>query len=114
VASAIDPAPALRREPGFTYGPARTPSSLLEVVTVRQDPAQEQEWLPESDPVDGALTAVGLAMVQPLPTAASLGLPARARVVAFPVATPLLAALVAVDRQEGFRRRAARSTLVTI
>jgi ABC-type uncharacterized transport system permease subunit len=84
------------------------------VVTVRQDPAQEQEWLQENNLIYGALIAVGVVMVQPFLTAASLGLSARVCVVAFSVAIPLLAALVVVNRREVFRHRAARSPLVTI
>ena len=81
---------------------------------MRQDPAQEQEWLQENNLIYGALIGVGVVMVQPFLTAASLDLPARVCVVALSVAIPLLAVLVVVNRQEVFRRRAAGSTLVTI
>jgi fatty acid desaturase len=60
------------------------------------------------------LIAIGIYMVQPFLTAASLDLSARICVIAFSVAIPLLAALVMVNRQEAFRRRRARSILVAI
>ncbi|HET6750226.1 MAG TPA: hypothetical protein VFL71_13305 [Actinomycetes bacterium] len=69
-------------------------------MTVRQDPAQEQEWLQENNVIYGALIGVGVVMVQPFLTAASLDLPARVCVVALSVAIPLLAVLVVVNRQE--------------
>jgi hypothetical protein len=53
-------------------------------------------------------------LVAPFLTAASLDLPAKVCVVAFSVAIPLLAALVIVNRQEVFRRRATTSVLATI
>jgi hypothetical protein len=80
----------------------------------RQDPRQEQEWLRQLSLVYSGLIAIGVYMVQPFLTAASLDLSARICVVAFSVAIPLLAALVIVNRQEAFRRRMARSVLVTI
>ena len=52
--------------------------------------------------------------VQPFLTAPSLDLSATICVVAFSVAIPLLAALVALNWQEVFRRRMARSATVTI
>jgi hypothetical protein len=65
-------------------------------------------------PIYGGLIAIGVVMVQPFLTAASLDLSARICVVAFWVAIPLLAALVIVNRQEAFRRRRAKSVLVAI
>jgi hypothetical protein len=53
-------------------------------------------------------------MVQPFLTAASLDLSAKICVVAFSVAIPLLAALVLVNQQEAFRRRATTSVLAVI
>jgi hypothetical protein len=46
------------------------------------DPAQEQEWLRESDLINGGLIIIGVYLVQPFLTAASLDLPARICVVA--------------------------------
>jgi hypothetical protein len=77
----------------------------------RQDPAREQEWLRQLSLVYGGLILVGLYMVQPFLTAASLDLSAKVCVVAFSVAIPLLAALVLLNRQEAFRRRRAKSVL---
>ncbi len=81
---------------------------------LRRDPEQEQEWLRLNNLIYGALIAIGLVMVQPFLTAASLDLSAKICVVAFSVAIPLLAALVMVNRQEAFRRRATKSVLVVI
>jgi hypothetical protein len=52
------------------------------------DPAQEQEWLRESDLSNGGLILIGVYMVQPFLTAGSLDLSARICVVAFAVAIP--------------------------
>ena len=76
------------------------------------DPGQEQEWLRESDLINGGLILIGVYLVQPFLTAASLDLPARICVVAFSLAIPLLAALVLVNRRELSRHRASRSRLV--
>jgi hypothetical protein len=76
------------------------------------DPGQAQEWLRESDLINGGLIIVGVYMVQPFLTAASLDLQARICVVAFSVAIPLLAALVLINRRELSRHRATRSRLV--
>jgi hypothetical protein len=69
---------------------------------------------PANNLIYGGLIAIGLVMVQPFLTAASLDLSARICVVAFSVAIPLLAVLVVVNRQEVFRRRRTRSVLVAI
>jgi hypothetical protein len=87
------------------------------MVTVQEDkgsPAQEQEWLRQLSLIYGGLILIGVYMVQPFLTAASLDLSARVCVVAFSVAIPLLAALVIVNRQELFRRRMTTSVLATI
>jgi hypothetical protein len=80
---------------------------------VEPDPELEQEWRLQNNLSYGGLIAIGVVMVQPFLTAASLDLPAKICVVAFSVAIPLLAALVLVSRQETFRRRA-KSGVVTI
>jgi hypothetical protein len=81
---------------------------------VNKDPGQEQEWLRQINLIYGGLIGIGVLMVQPFLTAASLDLAAKICVVAFSVAIPLLAALVLVNRQEVFRRRATTSVLVEI
>jgi hypothetical protein len=81
---------------------------------LRQDPVLVQEWLRQNNLIYGALIAIGVFMVQPFLTAPSPDLTARVCVVAFAVAIPLLAALVMVNRQEAFRRRASGSVLVTL
>ena len=60
------------------------------------------------------LIAIGVVLVQPFLTAASLDLSATICIAAFSVAIPLLAALILVNRQEAFRRRRTKSALVTI
>jgi hypothetical protein len=76
------------------------------------DLGQDQEWLRESDLINGGLILIGVYMVQPFLTAGLLDLSARICVVAFSVAIPLLAALVLVNRRELSRHRATRSRLV--
>jgi hypothetical protein len=83
-------------------------------VNVSGDPELEREWLRQDNLIYGGLIAVGVYMVQPFLTAASLDLSARICVVAFSVAIPLLAALVVVNRQEAFRGRATSSVVVSV
>ncbi|MBD0292667.1 MAG: hypothetical protein ICV70_03710 [Jiangellaceae bacterium] len=80
----------------------------------RADAAQEHEWLGQISLIYSGLIGIGVVMIQPFLTAASLDLSAKICVVAFSVAIPLLAALVIVNRQEAFRRRATTSVLATI
>jgi hypothetical protein len=84
------------------------------VVTVKQDPELEQELVRQNSLGYGGLIAIGVVMVQPFLTAASLDLSAKICIVAFSVAIPLLAALILVNRQEVFRRRRTKSVLVSI
>jgi hypothetical protein len=79
----------------------------------RQDPQQEQEWLRQLSLIYSGLIGIGVVMIQPFLTAASLDLTAKICVVAFSVAIPLLAALVVVNRQEVFRGRATPSVLAS-
>jgi hypothetical protein len=81
---------------------------------LRRDPKQVQEWLRQNNLIYGGLIAIGVAMVQPFLTAASLDLSATICIVAFSVAIPLLAAPLLINRQEAFRRRATKSVLVAI
>jgi O-antigen/teichoic acid export membrane protein len=81
---------------------------------LRQDPQLEQEWLRQNNLIYGGLIAIGVYLVQPFLTTASLDLSATICVVAFSVAIPLLAALVIVNRQEAYRRRRSKSVLVAI
>jgi hypothetical protein len=76
------------------------------------DRAQEQEWLRESDLINGGLIVIGVYMVQPFLTAASLDLPARICVLAFAVSIPLLGVLVLVNRWELSQHRTTRSRVV--
>jgi Ni,Fe-hydrogenase I cytochrome b subunit len=63
---------------------------------LRQHPKREQEWLPQLSLIYSGLILIGLYMVQPFLTAASLDLSTKICVAAFSVAIPLLAALVLV------------------
>jgi hypothetical protein len=81
---------------------------------LRQHPKREQEWLRQLSLIYSGLILIGVYMVQPFLTAASLDLSAKLCVVAFSVAIPLLAALVLINQQEAFRRRATTSVLATI
>jgi len=81
---------------------------------LRQHPRREQEWLRQLSLIYSGLILIGVYMVQPFLTAASLDLSAKICVVAFSVAIPLLAALVLVNQQEAFRRRATTSVLAVI
>jgi hypothetical protein len=75
------------------------------------DLGQEQEWLRESDLINGGLILIGVYMVQPFLPAGLLDLSARICVVAFSVSIPLLGALVLVNRRELSQHRATRSRL---
>jgi O-antigen/teichoic acid export membrane protein len=83
-------------------------------VTVRENPEQDQESLRQLNVIYSALIGIGVLWVQPFLTAPSLDLSATICVVAFSVAIPLLAALVALNWQEAFRRRMARSAMVSV
>lgn len=78
------------------------------------DPAVQQEWIRQSNVIYGGLMAVGLVMIQAFLTASSLDISATVCVIAFAVSTPLLAALLLVNRQEQFRRRVTPSRLVNV
>lgn len=80
---------------------------------LRRAAGQEEEWLRQNNLAYGGLIGVGVVMVQQFLTAPSLDLSAKICVVAFSVAIPLLAALLMVNRQEAFRRRATRSGFVS-
>src|SRR5215211_6814171 len=75
---------------------------------------QEQEWLRQLSLIYSGLILIGVYMVQPFLTTASLDLSARICVVAFSVAIPLPAALVVVNRQESFRGRQTKAVSVPI
>ncbi len=82
------------------------------VERLRTDPAQQQEWLRQNNLMYGGLIGVGAVIIQPFLTAPTLDLSAEICVVAFALAFPLLAALVLLNAQEVFRRRATGSRLV--
>ncbi|NEE00131.1 hypothetical protein [Phytoactinopolyspora halotolerans] len=76
------------------------------------DAELQQEWLRQNNLMYGALMGVGVVMVQPFLTASTLDTSAKVSVIAFAVAIPLLSALVLVNQQENFRRRATSSVTV--
>jgi hypothetical protein len=84
------------------------------MVAVSGDQRQEQESIRQESLIYGGLIGIGVVMVQPFLTVASLDLSAEICVVAFSAAIPLLAALLMVNQLEAIRRRATRSRLVTI
>jgi hypothetical protein len=79
--------------------PGSDSATLLDIptermVTVKEDKGsseQEQEWLRQLSLIYGGLILIGVYLVQPFLTAASLDLSAKVCVVAFSVAIPLLA-----------------------
>ncbi|MCW6004427.1 hypothetical protein K1W54_07495 [Micromonospora sp. CPCC 205371] len=79
-----------------------------------QEPEQQREWIRQNNVIYGGLIAIGLVLVQPFLTATTLDRSAKICVIAFSVAIPLLAALVLVNRQESFRRRATDSLMVRV
>ena len=78
------------------------------------DPAVEHEWIRQSNLIYGGLAAAGLVIVQPFLTATELDPSATVCVIAFAVSIPLLAALLVLNWQEAFRRRASKSPLVEL
>jgi hypothetical protein len=78
------------------------------------DPAAQQEWIRQSNLIYGGLAGVGLVVVQPFLTETSLDTSALVCVIAFAISTPLLAALLVLNWQEAFRRRASKSPLVEV
>jgi hypothetical protein len=79
-----------------------------------EEPEQQREWIKQNNLIYGGLVAIGLILVQPFLTEATLDRSAQICVVAFAVAIPLLGALVLVNSQESFRRRATDSVLVRV
>ena len=73
-----------------------------------------QEAVRQLGPIYAGLIGVAVLMVHPLLTAASLDESATASVIAFPVAIPLLAALIMVNRQEVFRGRPTPAATFTV
>jgi hypothetical protein len=91
---------------------AATAPIQAELDRLREDPAQQGEWIRQNNLAYAGLIAIALVLVQPLVNAGSLDLSAQVCVVAFAVSIPLLAALILVGRQEEFRRSATTSVTV--
>jgi hypothetical protein len=88
--------------------------ATLQAAMLQRDSRLEGEWLRQDSLIYGGLVAAGVALVQPFLTAPPLDPPAMISVVAFSVAIPLLAALLMLNQQETFRRRASRSRVVIV
>jgi hypothetical protein len=84
------------------------------LATTRVIRLSDERPLRQINLIYGALIGIGVVMVQPFLTAASLDLSATICVVAFSVAIPLLAALMLINRREAFRGRRTASVLVSI
>jgi hypothetical protein len=78
------------------------------------DGAQQRECSRQNNLAYVGLMVIGVYMVQPFLTATSLDVSAKICVVACAVAIPLLAALLMVTWQEGFRRRLTTSVVVNV
>jgi len=78
------------------------------------DPAAQEEWIRQSNLIYGGLAAAGLVVVQPFLTETSLDPSALVCVIAFAISIPLLAALLVLNWQEAFRRRASKSPFVEV
>jgi amino acid transporter len=85
-----------------------------EAEDTASDPAAQEEWIRQSNLTYGGLVAAGLVVVQPFLTESSLDPSALVCVIAFAVSIPLLAALLVLNRQEAFRRRASKSPSVEV
>jgi hypothetical protein len=78
------------------------------------DTGQQREWLRQNNLIYGGLIGIGAVLVQPFLSAASLDLTATICVVAFSLAIPILSALLMLNHQEAFRRRAISSRFVDV
>jgi hypothetical protein len=111
-AMAVDPKESAVQE--SREGEAEAQRQAAWMTQAAEEPEQQQEWIRQNSAVYGGLIAIGLVMVQQFLTAAGLDWSAKICVLAFAVAIPLLAALIMVNRQENFRRRATDSRLVRV
>jgi hypothetical protein len=103
----------LRRDAEQMEARLRQDAEQME-ARLRQDPRLVREWLRQSNLIYGGLIGIGVVIIQPFLTATSLDLPARVSVVAFSVAIPILAALLLLNEEEAFRRRATNSRFVDV
>jgi len=92
----------------------RTGAEVERIAAEAQAGEAGNESLRQLGVIHGGLIAIAIVMVQPFLAARTLDASAKACVIAFAVAIPLLAALVLVNRQEMFRGRRTTSVLVTI
>ena len=95
-------------------GRSRIPEVPAESSDHEQDSQLEHELIRQNSLGYGGLIAIGVILVQPFLTAVSLDPSAKICIAANSVAIPLHAALILVSRQEVFRRRRTKSTLVAV
>ncbi|MGF7228749.1 MAG: hypothetical protein ACQR33_02070 [Candidatus Saccharibacteria bacterium] len=77
--------------------------------------AQEREWIREANITYGGLIGLGLVMIQPfIYRGQFVGLPAKICVVSFAISTPILAALLLLNREEEFRKHMTKSGIVAV
>ncbi|MFI6602886.1 hypothetical protein ACIBHX_42105 [Nonomuraea sp. NPDC050536] len=83
---------------------------------VKRAEGQQEEKLRQNNMMYGGLIGIGVVLVQPFLTVdiATLDLSAKICVIAFSLAIPLLAALMVLNRQETYRRRATTSVFVLV
>lgn len=77
-------------------------------------PAQEREWIKQTNLTYGGLIGMGFIMVQPFLDNQPLDTAAMVCVLSFALSIPLLAGLLLVNYQEDFLKRFTPSILVTI
>lgn len=78
-------------------------------------PAQEKEWIKEANITYGGLIGVGLVMIQPFLYGGGLAdLAAKVCVTSFALSTPILAALLLLNRQEDFMKHMSNSKIVMV
>lgn len=78
-------------------------------------PAQEKEWIKETNLTYGGLIGMGLIMIQPFLSGGGLtDTAAEICVVAFAISTPILAALLLLNRQEDFVSKLSKSKIVAV
>jgi hypothetical protein len=83
---------------------------------MKRTAGQVEEALRQNNLMYSGLIGVGVVLVQPFLTSgiASLDLSAKICVIAFSLAIPLLSALLMLNRQETYRRRATKSVLARV
>jgi hypothetical protein len=75
--------------------------------------AQEKEWIEQANITYGGLIGMGLVMIQPFLYGNGLtDLAAKICIISFAISTPILAALLLLNHQEGFIKHISKSIIV--